>query len=175
MTSEERKSIENCIWMCQTHSKLIDTDTEKYTVELLKQWKKDAEEVSSRALANGDYFTEYYNSNGDNLGVIQQLFDTMIIHGRFDELYAMLQQYKTTLSDRYEEFILRYWIIYDVFCSRKSLTNHVSRYCGLPNKEGVGLSQILCKHCRAVQNRTKIFQGGSGGSCCRLVYKITAV
>ena len=38
-----------------------------------------------------------------------------------------------------------------------------------------GLSQILCKHCRAVQNRAKIFQGGSGVSCCRLVYKITAV
>ena len=38
-----------------------------------------------------------------------------------------------------------------------------------------GLSQILCKHCRAVQNRAKIFQGGSGASCCRLVYKITAV
>lgn len=38
-----------------------------------------------------------------------------------------------------------------------------------------GLSQILCKHCEAVQNRAKIFQGGSGVSCCRLVYKITAV
>ena len=38
-----------------------------------------------------------------------------------------------------------------------------------------GLSPILCKHCRAVQNRAKIFQGGSGASCCRLAYKITAV
>ena len=40
---------------------------------------------------------------------------------------------------------------------------------------GAGLSPILCKHCWAVQNRAKIFQGGSGASCCRLAYKITAV
>ena len=38
-----------------------------------------------------------------------------------------------------------------------------------------GLSQILFKHCGAVQNSAKIFQGGSGASCCRLAYKITAV
>ena len=42
-------------------------------------------------------------------------------------------------------------------------------------KAAWGLSPILCKHCRAVQNRAKIFQGGSGASCCRLAYKITAV
>ena len=56
MTPEERKNIDNCIWMCQTHSKLIDTDVATYTVEKLRQWKADAEEASAKALANVDFF-----------------------------------------------------------------------------------------------------------------------
>ena len=39
----------------------------------------------------------------------------------------------------------------------------------------VGLSQTLCNHREVVKNRVKILKGGSGISCCRLVYKITAV
>ena len=49
--------------------------------------------------------------------------------------------------------------------------------CGYTDlRKGIdGLAQILCKHREAVQNRAKIIYGGSGVSCCRLVYKITAV
>ena len=39
----------------------------------------------------------------------------------------------------------------------------------------LGLSQILCNHREVVKNRVKILKGGSGASCCRLLYKITAV
>lgn len=53
MTPEERKSIENCIWLCRTHARLIDTDSTKYTVELLGQWKKDAEAYAAYLLENG--------------------------------------------------------------------------------------------------------------------------
>ena len=35
-TSEQRKSIENGIWLCQSCAKLIDSDERKYTVELLQ-------------------------------------------------------------------------------------------------------------------------------------------
>ena len=41
MTPEERKGIDNCIWLCQTHAKLIDTDERTYTVELLHKWKEE--------------------------------------------------------------------------------------------------------------------------------------
>lgn len=52
MTSEERCSQENGIWLCQTCSKLIDSDINKYTVEILKLWKREAEEWASKALIN---------------------------------------------------------------------------------------------------------------------------
>ena len=43
MTSEQRSSIENGIWLCQTCSKIIDSDEKKYTVDVLKDWKNKAE------------------------------------------------------------------------------------------------------------------------------------
>ena len=137
MTPDERKSVENCIWMCQTHAKLIDTDTSTYSAELLRKWKADAEKNASMALANGDYFSEYYKHNGDNLVVIEQLFDDMIISGQYDQLNTMLSQYKTPLSGQYEEFVLRYKIIYDVYCNRSKLRHHLDLYCTLVCKAGV--------------------------------------
>lgn len=51
-TSEERSSVENGIWLCQTHAKLIDNDPAKYTVSVLQHWKKQAEERAQKALEN---------------------------------------------------------------------------------------------------------------------------
>lgn len=44
MTAEQRSSIDNGIWLCQTCSTLIDRDVTRYTVEKLHQWKTAAEE-----------------------------------------------------------------------------------------------------------------------------------
>lgn len=44
MSQNERTSYENGIWLCQNCSKIIDSDTDKYTVELLNDWKLKAEE-----------------------------------------------------------------------------------------------------------------------------------
>jgi len=43
MTADERSAADNGIWLCQSCSKLIDTDEARFTVELLKQWKFQAE------------------------------------------------------------------------------------------------------------------------------------
>jgi hypothetical protein len=43
LTSEERASVNNAIWLCQNHAKLIDNDESKYTVDLLRSWKIKAE------------------------------------------------------------------------------------------------------------------------------------
>lgn len=50
LSKEERKSLSNGIWLCQTHSKLIDTDEDYYTVELLQAWKRRAEDRAEQAL-----------------------------------------------------------------------------------------------------------------------------
>ena len=148
MSTEERKGVENCIWMCQTHAHLIDTDDITYTAEKLRRWKADAEEAAAKELANVDFISEYYKNNGDNLDILAQIFDDMIIDGQYNQLGTMLQQYNVPLSELYEEFVLRYKIIYDIYCSRETLSTHIKTYCGLPSKAG---ADILAKYFIAFQ------------------------
>lgn len=49
MTKEELKDISNGIWMCFRHGKIIDTDEDKYTAEMLCTWKKIAEIRATRS------------------------------------------------------------------------------------------------------------------------------
>lgn len=50
MTKEERSSQDNGIWLCTSCSKIIDRDPKRYTVEMLKEMKKNAEERADKAL-----------------------------------------------------------------------------------------------------------------------------
>lgn len=53
MTSAERSSGANGIWLCQSCSKLVDSDDARYTVTLLHQWKKDAIQRALDGIAGG--------------------------------------------------------------------------------------------------------------------------
>jgi len=44
LSSSERRSRANGIWLCQTHAKLIDDDETRFTVQLLKGWRDLAED-----------------------------------------------------------------------------------------------------------------------------------
>lgn len=46
ITVQERKSFENGIWLCQSCSKLIDSDEIRYTVDKLKKWKDISEQMA---------------------------------------------------------------------------------------------------------------------------------
>ena len=48
MTSRERSSIENGIWLCQTCAKLIDSDEVKYSPAVLRKWKVEHETLISK-------------------------------------------------------------------------------------------------------------------------------
>jgi hypothetical protein len=47
---QQRSSIDNAIWLCQSCAKLIDNDESKYTVSVLSQWKLAAEQKATREL-----------------------------------------------------------------------------------------------------------------------------
>lgn len=50
MTSNERKSPQNGIWLCQSCAKLIDSDPTQYTTEILHHWKDIAESLASHEI-----------------------------------------------------------------------------------------------------------------------------
>ena len=50
LTPEQRSSIDNGIWLCQNCAKMIDSDENRYTVELLRNWKAKAEENVDRSI-----------------------------------------------------------------------------------------------------------------------------
>ena len=56
--SEQRKSPENCIWLCQNCAKIVDDDPSTYTVQLLHEWKKDAQNESYRRVASSGVVTQ---------------------------------------------------------------------------------------------------------------------
>lgn len=52
MTSEERRSFANGIWLCQRCSRSIDVDSSNYTVELLNDWKEEAMTKAQQRMTN---------------------------------------------------------------------------------------------------------------------------
>ncbi|BBP71876.1 hypothetical protein PHLH6_38800 [Pseudomonas sp. Seg1] len=56
-SAAERRDVSNGIWMCQTHSRLVDADDSPYPVELLREWKRQAE-IRANQMVNQRAFTE---------------------------------------------------------------------------------------------------------------------
>lgn len=68
-SEEYIKSLDNGIWLCRHHHKLVDSKSSTYTVALLKSWKKQAEEKQKELLIQKEPdFVESYifpQINGD--------------------------------------------------------------------------------------------------------------
>ncbi len=52
MSSEERKSIDNGIWLCQNCAKLVDNDEQRYSTGLLIEWKRLSEQAALLEIEN---------------------------------------------------------------------------------------------------------------------------
>lgn len=61
LSPEYRSSIDNGIWCCETHAKLIDTDEVTYTIPMLKQWRRLAEQRAQLRQAYGDIDFTYHS------------------------------------------------------------------------------------------------------------------
>lgn len=78
MTTDERASVDNGIWMCQNCSKLIDSDEEYYTVKLLHRWKVDAEKGQNEEISKSN--SEDYDRESDKK-ILKWIYrKTAIIH-----------------------------------------------------------------------------------------------
>ncbi|NER62270.1 hypothetical protein G3435_24580 [Pseudomonas sp. MAFF212428] len=53
MTMDEHRSVTNGIWMCRNHGTAIDSPDLKFTTELLRTWKNDAETESRTRVLEG--------------------------------------------------------------------------------------------------------------------------
>ena len=62
LSAEQRKSTENGIWLCQKCAKLVDNDSARYTLEVLHEWKRIAEETAVREL-EGDLARKWDSIN----------------------------------------------------------------------------------------------------------------
>lgn len=60
MSEEERKSIGNGLWLCQSCSKLIDSDVLRYPVETLQKWKQESEQMAVAELEGNISFDKKY-------------------------------------------------------------------------------------------------------------------
>lgn len=54
---EQRRHADNGIWMCQTHSRVVDADDSPYPVEILREWKRLAE-LRANAMVNKRAFSQ---------------------------------------------------------------------------------------------------------------------
>ena len=82
LTEEERKSAQNGIWLCQNCAKLIDNDPDGYPSELLREWKRGAEE---RAFASVSGATSA-------LGEAGQSYSATVLAGELDRLAAEMSE-----------------------------------------------------------------------------------
>ncbi|WP_217654067.1 NACHT domain-containing protein [Moritella viscosa] len=53
MTSEERASLSNGIWLCDVHARAIDAKDSNFSVELLHEWKRRTDEDSWKSVIEG--------------------------------------------------------------------------------------------------------------------------
>jgi hypothetical protein len=105
MLPEERAAITNGLWLCQTHSKLIDADQVRFTADVLKKMKTDHEalvlaelEGRARPLHCSDFIALGPNLvfTGELIGSKDATWEVRIDHFLIGEL--------TTLIDYCEDF-----------------------------------------------------------------------
>ncbi len=138
MTAEERSSIKNCIWLCQDHSKLIDTDTTTYTKEKLIAYKEKAEERVRNAIEGSGEFSHKVVSGGLDVEHTFNLLNDLIINGDYLKLKTYIQSTSpTNMSDEFIDLFTYFNIVYKFYCDRVGIENEIIHYVEKANKKYV--------------------------------------
>lgn len=95
MTTEERKSPENGIWLCQSCAKLVDSDPTKYSKDLLIGWKKFAESTSALELERhiDTINADKENNNHDNMELHNRWFELSEKHSSFTWKHSKINEF----------------------------------------------------------------------------------
>jgi hypothetical protein len=80
LTPEERSSINNGIWLCQTCAKLVDNDPIRYPAATLEVWKRAAEQAAIKELES----REHRAPKSDAFARLERLIPQLLIEMRQD-------------------------------------------------------------------------------------------
>lgn len=129
MTSTERKDISNCIWLCQTHSKLIDVDLKLYTREYLIELKRKAEETARNALRAGKSSFEVIENSGFDIKITKDILFEVINNGEFDKLKNLLNSLSVSNKNEAMQDLYEYVsIVYSFYCDRDNFKQKLENY-----------------------------------------------
>lgn len=87
LSPEQRKSIDNGIWLCQNCAKLVDNDEQRYTVDLLRQWKQLSEQAALLEIENVSLRSEV--DDVELLRFYSQCFDRPAFQDPFEKEGSM--------------------------------------------------------------------------------------
>jgi hypothetical protein len=100
LSSEERKSIENGIWLCQNCGKLVDSDELKYSAYLLCQWKSLSEQAASLEVENSSFPTQSsLDQDIELLRFYSQCFDRPAFQDTFRREEGSMEAFDKAIED----------------------------------------------------------------------------
>ena len=140
----ERKKIENGIWLCNNCARLIDVDEKKYTVELLKKWKEEAEQEQYELVSGA---SNKKTQNDEEQQAKQELFSTV---NKLHDIYTYaLNYYKMNFNgknkDEIQNEIEKYRLLHQsAIIYINKFQTELNNLNGLYNSKGLYFSQELC-------------------------------
>ena len=94
LSSEQRRSIENGVWLCQNCAKLIDNDVVKYTSDRIRAWKLEAERAALEELEQSE------SDKSQRVRATTELIH--LIENRGDKVLNEMETNCKRLSSRFE-------------------------------------------------------------------------
>ncbi len=69
LSTEQRRSADNGIWLCQTCGKLVDNDETRFPVQLLREWRRQAEEAARQEVESAPLDLAAHGEHSIRFGV----------------------------------------------------------------------------------------------------------
>jgi len=110
LTSEERRSIDNGIWCCNSHADIIDNDLNTFSVSTLREWKKIAKTNTYREIDTS--FTRINNPT-----TLVQVSDNVIFEGVW---------YNLNIENSYISFLIKNFTYGNLDELKKFISNYTN-------------------------------------------------